>query len=138
MTSIGVNRAMRYATLATLTAIAGSLFCLSGIAQTQTPAPFVGNWRVTWTGAKKQEEARLVLTESGGTWKASSQARHSPCTGLEVPVSVESSSADGLALTLKFSAVLSGCSDAKVTLQRDGEKTVTGKRGNAILTLNRE
>ncbi len=107
------------------------------LAWAQAPTPFVGTWKVTWEGKKQVLDAKLVLNESGGTWKTSTQQESNPCVGKEVPVKVESSTPQEVKLLLAFS-VLHGCKDSKVTLTLGADSTVSGRRGDADLKLKRE
>ena len=109
------------------------------ITTAQTPSAFVGSWKVTWEGDKRQHEARLVLAESGGgSWKTFAQKKGNPCMGREVPVSIEGLSQDTIVLKLKFSEAIAGCTDSSVTLKRLNDKAISGSREDVALTIVRE
>jgi len=111
---------------------------LAGLAAlAQTPAAFVGTWRVSWQGEKRPQEARMVLSESGGTWKTATSSQSNNCVGREVPVVIEKATDTDAQLRLKFSE-MAGCSDALVTLRKVDDKTLTGLRGKAELTAVRD
>jgi hypothetical protein len=101
-------------------------------------APFLGNWKATWTAEVRSYEARLVLTPTGGTWKTATLIQNNPCAGREVPVKVEGASATELQLVLAFSEALQGCPNSKVTLRAGPDGKVTGTRSRFELTLVRE
>ena len=107
------------------------------VAHAQADSPFYGTWAVSWEGQKQVYEAKLVLSSAGGSWKTSTQARNNPCVGREVPVKINSASADEAHLILAFSEVIQGCKDAKVVLKTTSGG-ITGTRGEAQLTLKRE
>lgn len=115
-----------------------SLLASSGLVWAQTGPPFVGTWKVSWQGEKRLQEARLVISENGGTWKTATSSKLNACVGHEVPIALEPVSAQELKVRLKFSEVLQGCSDALVTLRSGDGQNLTGMRGAAELTLERQ
>ena len=93
------------------------------------PTRFVGKWTVT-TGKKVGPSGRLVITESGGTWKTFSQSRDDPCVGREARWK-------SVLLTQRPSNYLSGipeavqgCKDTQVELELIDAQRATGKRGD--------
>jgi hypothetical protein len=104
----------------------------------QTPAAFVGTWKVTWQGAKAMLEAKLVVSESGGTWKTISYNREDPCVGLEAPIVVDKVNGDEARIRLKFSEAMSGCSDATIRVKKLNDNAMSGTRGKAELTITRQ
>lgn len=120
-----------------LVAVAAFLLTAVGEVASQAASPFVGTWKVVWQGPKRQLEADLVITESGGTWKTYRSADVDPCVGREVAVAIESSSATEMTLTLKFAEAMPGCRNSTVKLVK-GENAVTGTRGKAELTLTKK
>ena len=104
----------------------------------QATNPFSGNWKVVWDGEAQTYEAKLVLTEQGGSWKTAARQKNNPCVGREVPVKLDTVSATELTATLGFSEVIPGCKDSRITLKVDSGNNVTGKRGKSDLTLTRE
>jgi hypothetical protein len=104
----------------------------------QPANPFLGKWKVTWEGAKQIYQATLIIDGTGGTWRTLTHSKFDSCAGKEVPIAVQSSSADAMTIKLKFSEVLQGCNDGTVKLTRVDDKTITGKRGNLDLVLSRE
>jgi len=133
---------MRLATMTAVASLATSAICASAPAQESTPAPFIGAWQVTWAGENHRRQARLVLTQSGGTWKTFepdiTKTKRDKCRGLEVPVSLESVASNKLVLKLNYAATLTGCHDSKIVLIRVDDKTITGKRHGTDLTVSRE
>jgi hypothetical protein len=107
-------------------------------AMAQAPAEFVGTWKVTWHGAKKPQEAKLVITDSGGTWRTYDSSRNNPCIGREVPISVKVQSPGEVAIDLKFSEALAGCSNSIVTLKRVDDRNLQGFRGSAEVKAVRD
>jgi hypothetical protein len=112
---------------------------LAATAQPQEiAAPFLGTWKATWTADVRSYEAKMVLTPSGGTWKAATLIQNNPCAGREVPVKVESASAGEVQLLLAFSEALQGCPNSKVVLRAGPDGKVSGMRSRFELTLVRE
>ena len=110
---------------------------IPAVAGAQAEPPFYGTWNVMWEGKKQVYTAKLVLAAEGGTWKTALREKNNPCVGREVPVKVNSISADEAQLTLAFSDVIPGCKDSQVVL-RSTANGVVGKRGDAELVLKRE
>ena len=104
----------------------------------QPANPFIGKWRVSWEGDNKERSATLVITETGGSWRTLAFAKKNPCLGQTAPISIASSSPEKLVLELKYSAVYTGCDDAKVVLTRAEDGTISGRRGHSELKLTRE
>lgn len=105
----------------------------------QTPASLLGSWDASWQANRRMGEARLVLTSTGGTWKSLGSSREdNACAGKEAPVSVESQKDDQAVITLKFSEVLSGCQDSKVTVRLTSPDTMTGTRGDREITFKKK
>jgi hypothetical protein len=120
------------------TALTLFVFAMSAGAATAQVAPhFRGDWTVTWQAQASAQQAKLVLTESGGKWQTQNRARNNPCVGREVPVVVQSASDDEVSLKLDFESVIPGCPNGQVTLRRVDDKTISGRRGNAELVLVR-
>lgn len=114
------------------------LLTLSVYATGQTN-PFLGNWSVTWEGGRRNYEATLVITQSGGTWRTlANKSRNDNCVGLEAPIAIQSTTSDAMTIQLKFSDALQGCTDSKVILKRVDENTLTGTRGRSELKLTRK
>lgn len=115
-----------------------ALWAACTCALAQTTAAFVGTWRVSWQGDTRPLEAKLTLSETGGTWKTLGvSARGNACMGREVDVVVESATDTDAQLRLKYSE-LAGCTDLKVTLKKVDDKTLTGFRGKSELSLVRD
>lgn len=110
----------------------------SSLAFSQAVSPFLGKWNVTWEGERQQKTARLVISESGGSWKTMGFSKKNPCLSREAPISIESSSASKLVLTVKLSEAYAGCSDSKVVLKMADDGTITGKHGRSELALVRQ
>ena len=120
------------------------MFATSSFAAFCQPAnSFLGKWKVTWSSANGSPQvSNLNIDGSGGSWQTLIAKKRGPrtssCDGLEVPISIESSSADAMTIKLKFSEALQGCADSTVELKRVDDKTITGRRGKADLVLSRE
>lgn len=113
------------------------LFAVSSCAAfAESSNPFIGKWKVTWQG-KQPWEAKLVIDQSGGSWQTFARSKTNSCTGLEVPIAVESSSENEMTIKLKFS-ILQGCTDSTVHLKRVGGDTISGTRGMVSLVLSRQ
>lgn len=114
-------------------ALLAPLFCG---AQT---ADFNGTWKVTWMGAKRPLEAKMVIKEDRGTWKTYTAVNKSDmCVGKEVPIRVERTTENEASVLLQFSEVVDGCKDVHVSLKMLGDKSMTGMRGGSELTVVRD
>ncbi len=112
---------------------------ITSVAYAQTTAAaFAGTWTVTWQGARTPQQARLVITESGGTYKASTRPREDPCIGREAPITLQDIDGQEATVLLKFSEALQGCADGKLRIKKIDDKTMTGMRGQAVLTITRD
>lgn len=109
-----------------------------GFALAQPANPFLGKWKVTWSGPTRELEAELVVTDSGGSWKLFASSAFDPCVGREVPIAIESLSAEDATIKLKFSEVVNGCPDLTVRLKRVDANTATGTRGKVAMSLTRK
>ena len=107
------------------------------LASAQTPPAFVGTWKVTWQGARPLE-ARLVVSESGGTWQTFATSRTDPCVGREVPIAFEEINGDEATVRLKFSEALRVCVDITIRIKKLSEKALAGTRGATVLTITRD
>lgn len=114
------------------------LVCMQSLSIAQTPDAFQGTWKVTWQGERRPQEARLVITQSGGTWKTAAFAKHDHCVGIETPIHIEQVDGNAAKIRLKFSEALHGCSDATIHIKKVDEKSMTGSRGRAELSITRE
>ena len=124
---------MHFRKTLTLLAIA-----VSTLSSAQTATDFSGSWKVTWQGETRPQEAKLVISDTRGTWRTFASSRTDGCVGKEVPISLERL-ADGEAVVkLKFSEVLTGCVDATIKLKKIDEISMTGLRGKAELTVVRQ
>ncbi len=103
----------------------------------QTASRFDGDWNATWEGKASTLEANFSLIQDTGTWQTLSRQRNDPCVGKAVPIRVDERTETSLKLTLRFSELITGCKDAKVSLEMAADGTVTGKRGDAALKLVR-
>ncbi len=120
------------------TLLVTSLTFVATLAQADAAKPFIGTWGAEWQTEKQTYEASMVVTATGGTWQTATRRRSNPCFGREVPLQHDVATDTTLEMTLKFSEVIPDCKDAKVKLQVDAGGQVTGRRGNAELTLKRE
>jgi hypothetical protein len=109
---------------------------LSSTAFSQTTTAYDGKWKVTWEKPRPMEAA-LVISGGTGTWKALVSNRDNPCVGREVPISVQSSTAEDLKISLDFSKALPGCLDSEVEFKRIDDSTLKGKRAGTDVTAVR-
>ncbi len=117
-------------------------FGVSLTAMAQTPANWAGTYRITWPAERGHTlEAEMVLTAAGtGTWKtyiARAGRDTNPCIGREVPVQVEEATERDAKILLKFAEALPGCNNSTVHLKAGDNKTITGTRGKAELTVEK-
>ncbi len=115
--------------------------CACGFTQAQTPTTFVGTWKVTWQSQSRAEQARLVISESGGTWKTALPYKitFNQCLGREVPIAFEEVKGDEARIRLKYAEALPGCSYSTIQVRKVNENEMTGTRwGKTELTLTRE
>ena len=110
----------------------------ASLAMADAAKPFIGTWSAKWQTEQQSYEASMVITTAGGTWQTYTRRRSNPCFGREVPRQHDVATDTALEMTLKFSEVIPDCKDARVKLQVDASGQVTGRRGNAELTLKRE
>lgn len=99
--------------------------------------PFIGQWTVTWEGQKKPLQADLEITATGGRWQTASSSRSDPCVGREGAIEGEPKGPDEMTFTVKLSVALTGCKDFRIHLRREADGKITGRRGEAELTLTR-
>jgi hypothetical protein len=113
--------------------------CICGSAAAQTPAFWVGTWKVNWPGAHgRVNEAKMVVTEAGiGSWQTFTRALDNPCIGKEVPIQVEQASDTEAKIVLKFADAIAGCANSTVELKVGDNKTVSGTRGKQPITLEK-
>lgn len=110
----------------------------SDVAHAQTPAAhFVGTWNVEWQGARTPQQARLIITESGGTFQRSARTKFDPCVGAEAPIALQDINGQDATVLVKYSEALQGCADWKLQIQKIDDQTMTGKRGSAVLSIKR-
>ena len=125
------------------------LMAVSTFVLAQSPNPFVGTWKVTWEqqtrgigvvqGGSRDFEAEMIIAVSGGSWKTlGASRRDDPCVGKEVPIAIDKQTDDEIHVRLKFSEVVSGCTDSTVRLKRVDDKKLTGTRGKAEVTATKQ
>jgi hypothetical protein len=109
-------------------------------ASAQAPAPLTGKWLVKWQSAQRELEAKLVVTDTGGTWKTmvATKAKRDTCSGREVPIAVDRESESQVKVRLKFSEAIPGCVDSNLDLTIAPDGKISGTRGGASLTFLRE
>jgi hypothetical protein len=117
---------------------AALLACTAAFAQAPANSPFYGSWSASWEFEKQSYDAKMTLGAQGGTWQTSTRSRSNPCAGREVPIKVESITAEEAQLTLAFSDVIAGCRNVKVVLKAAPDGTVTGTRSGNALSLQRQ
>jgi hypothetical protein len=113
---------------------------LSHAAWAQTPPNWVGTYKITWTAERGHTlESKMELTAAGtGTWHTHvARASRDPCVGREVPVQVEEATEREAKLLLKFADALPGCKNVTVQLKAGDNNTITGTRGKAELTVQK-
>lgn len=117
-----------------------ALTVLGLIALSAHGSPYDGAW--TASVVPKQGEpfsADVVVDGEGGSWQARVRTnREVPCLGRKFPVHVLTASADEMSFRVAASESLPGCNDFTVKLQRVDDRTLTGTRGNAAITLKHE
>lgn len=89
-------------------------------------------------GVRAPQQARLVITESGGTYKSCARTRDDPWVGNEAPITLQDIKGQEAKVLLKFSEALQGCADGKLRIKKVDDKTMTGMRGQAMLTIMRD
>lgn len=114
------------------------IMTVSTLCSAQTSTDFSGSWKVTWQGATRPQEAKLVINDTLGTWKTFASSSYDGCVGKEVPISLKRVSDSEATVKLKFSEVVTGCADGTITLKKIDEKSMTGLRGKAELTVVRQ
>ena len=122
-------------------ALTFSFLCACSFAQAQTPPAFVGSWKVTWHSSSRPEQARLVISESGGTWKTAFpyKTTFNQCLGREVGIAFEEIKGDEARIRLKYAEALPGCADSTIQIRKLNENQMTGTRwGKTELTITRE
>ena len=107
-------------------------------ANAQDPTPFLGNWQARWESERRPQEARVRITETGGSWQTLASRRHQPCNGKEAPIALEKIGPETAILRLKFSEALAGCQDGVVHLKRITPNRMSGKRGEYEIEFTRE
>ena len=117
--------------------LASTVACLSAAAQTQ--AQFAGTWAVKWqTNSGRLEESELVITDNSGSWRTAHHVKKDPCVGQKAPVVFDEIIGSEAKITLKFSEVLQGCTDARIRINKIDDNTMTGTRGKSVLSLERK
>ena len=119
------------------TSIAAALALACGCAAAQSPNPYDGTWKATWEGRVRPQEAKLVVSGTGGTWKTFARSREDPCVGLEVPITVTEATAERLTFTTDFAKVVPGCAGYTVSVTPNGSE-LEGKRGTFPVKLKRD
>jgi hypothetical protein len=109
----------------------------SALAQVPVAKPFLGKWSVQWQTDQATYDAVMTITETGGTWQTYIHRRSNPCAGREVQMQHDKVTADTLEMTLKFEDAIPGCRNARVRLKADDKGTVSGKRSEYELRLER-
>lgn len=108
-------------------------------AQPYTGPALTGTWKAVWqTPAGTLQQARLVVSQSGGTWKTAASSRSDPCVGLEVPIRLEKAKGDRPVIRLLFSEALRGCNDSSIRVTLADEEQMAGTRGKTHLVMVRD
>lgn len=110
----------------------------SALSQAQVPAPFLGKWSAEWQTERQSYEAVMEIAETGGTWKTATMSRNNPCFGRQVQIQHDKVTPDSLDMTLKFSELITGCTNATVKLRLDDKGQVVGTRSGFALKLKRD
>lgn len=101
-----------------------------------------GNWTAKWEVSGRIYEAKLKLTEQGGTWNSFAKNRRDACIGIEAPVEIQYVSDAEINMNLAFSKSLLGCADVALHLKKTAEGTLTGERdagtAKAEIVLSRD
>lgn len=107
--------------LATSLLLLTSLVSVSSFAQ-QGDA-LSGKWLAKYNAPDgRPVEATVVIRGDSGTWYQP-QFRTNPCTGREVPISVESVTPEGFKFSIHRSKAVSGCDDAAWEMKRIDDKS---------------
>ncbi len=96
---------------------------------------------MTWQSPSRAEQARLVISESGGTWKTvfPYKITFNQCLGREVAIAFEEINGDEARIRLKYAEALPGCADSTIRIRKVNENEMTGTRwGKTELTITRE
>lgn len=116
----------------------GLLATACTVVSAQPASPFLGQWKVSWEADGRPQQAVLVVTDMGGTWKTTARSRNNPCIGLEVPITFVSGAGNDAVVRLEFAKTLNACADVTIQLKRVDDKTVTGTRGSMPLVLDKQ
>lgn len=108
-------------------AIVFSLACLVSVSSVaQQPVSLSGNWVAKFDTPKGEaREVTIVIRDNSGTWFQQA-VRNNPCTGREMPITVDKVAPDGFELTRSSSKVLAGCPDISYQLKRVDDKVFEG------------
>ena len=105
----------------------------------QETNPYTGTWKASWEGKRGNLQAKVTITDSGGTWKTATSSHQNPCAGVKAELSVTNASPQELVFDIKFSEALRGCRDVAVTLKPVDDRTLKGFRDSTVeLTLVRD
>lgn len=104
------------------------LLALCSLPAMAQQAALAGKWTAKWESNGRLFEARLTLTEQGGTWDSSARSRRDACVGIEAPVEVSYVSDADITVNLAFSKALRGCTDVTLRLHKTPEGTLAGER----------
>jgi hypothetical protein len=123
--------------------LAGVVMLLTSAAAAQVPQALIGTWDVRGSSSRRDHEATLVVTESGGTWQnliseIEYYVHKDACWGRKAPISVKPVSEDHFVVKLKFSEALTGCRDYKLKITLGADGTVSGHIGPYPLTFVRK
>lgn len=116
----------------------------AALASAQQPGPYDGKWEASFKSSHGiSDRAELVLHGQSGTWKFIAthghQAGRYSCLDRELPVTVRSSSPEGLTFVIEASKAIAGCADRSVTVKPAGDNTLEGHflEGGTALHLSR-
>lgn len=105
----------------------------------QETNPYNGQWMARWKNAMGVTvEARVVIKDTGGTWRLLGGNRGDNCFERDFPLAVGRATGTELAFSVRASQVVRGCQDSGIRVTRIGEKRLDGKfRDGTAITLER-
>lgn len=107
--------------LSTSSVFLACLFSVSSVAQQSSALS--GNWKAKYPAPNGALiEASIVVKGDTGTFYQP-VIRGNPCTGRDMPISIDKVTADGFELVRNSSKVMAGCPDVVWQLKRVDDKT---------------
>lgn len=106
----------------------------------QESNPYNGRWVARWKNPMGATvEARVVIKDSGGTWRLLGANRGDNCFERDFPLVVGRATETELAFSVRASQAVQGCADSGVRAARNGQGRLDGKfRDGTAVTLERQ